>query len=225
MSKRICAALVIVIAIAAASVAQTRDAFAVASVKPMGNAPGDALAAFGGGCDGSFPRVENHRFTVTTTVYALTTWAYGFNRNGGCGFVANGNFITAGPAWIRLERFEIQAVMPTGSPAYSVGQFLNGDAPRLESMLLTLLAERFNLVVRRETKDAPVYALVVARGGPRVPLAKEGEPTNFGVRRQRDANGQQADHLVVTRNVDERRCLLAGLVTGRPVVDRTGLSG
>ena len=41
----------------------------------------------GSGCDGSFPRVENNRFIVTTTVYALMTWAYSFNRNGGCGSI------------------------------------------------------------------------------------------------------------------------------------------
>ena len=50
---------------------QSPDTFEVASVKPMGGVPGEALAAFGSGCDGSFPRVENNRFIVTTTVYAL----------------------------------------------------------------------------------------------------------------------------------------------------------
>ena len=105
-------AIVLVAASLAGVVAQAPDAFEVASVKPMGEAPGEALAAYGGGCDGSFPRVENKRFTVTTTMYALMTWAYGFNRNGGCSFVSNGNFISGGPSWVRSERFEVQAVMP-----------------------------------------------------------------------------------------------------------------
>ena len=40
-------------------------------------------------------------------------------------------------------------------------------------MLQGLLAERFKLVVRRETKDQSIYALVVAKGGPKL---KESEP-------------------------------------------------
>ena len=75
--------------------AQPQEAFEVASVRPAENVPGEVLARFGAGCDGSFPRVANNRFEVTTTVYALMTWAYGYNDRGGCGFVTNGNLISA----------------------------------------------------------------------------------------------------------------------------------
>jgi hypothetical protein len=34
-------------------------------------------------------------------------------------------------------------------------------------MLRSLLAERFKLSIRRETKEMPVYELVVAKGGPK----------------------------------------------------------
>jgi uncharacterized protein (TIGR03435 family) len=60
------------------------------------------------------------------------------------------------------QRFNIQATMPNGATEKQVPQ-----------MLQTLLAERFKLVVRRETKDQSVYALVVAKGGPKL---KESEP-------------------------------------------------
>jgi uncharacterized protein (TIGR03435 family) len=60
------------------------------------------------------------------------------------------------------QRFNIQATMPDGATEKQVPQ-----------MLQTLLAERFKLVVRRETKDQSVYALVVAKGGPKL---KESEP-------------------------------------------------
>jgi len=50
----------------------------------------ETLARLGGGCDGSVPRVDRRRFTVSTTPYASMTCAYGFNKNGGCSFVSYG---------------------------------------------------------------------------------------------------------------------------------------
>src|SRR5215510_11393804 len=121
------------------------DAFEVTSIKPAGEAAAETFARFGGGCDGGFPRVDHNRLTVTTTAYALLTWAYGFNKNGGCSFVSYGEFISGGPAWVRSNRFQIQALMPEGSPQYTTAQFLNGDAPQLELMIKNLLADRFRL--------------------------------------------------------------------------------
>ena len=152
--------MLVTVLAAAVTPGQTPEAVDVVSVKSMGPAPGELLARFGSGCDGSFPRVENRRFAVTTTAYALITCAYGFNKNGGCGFVTNGNFITGGPAWIRSDRFEIQAVLPGAAPDASLGEFLNGNAPALEAMLRAMLADRFKLAVHREMRDSPVYALV-----------------------------------------------------------------
>src|SRR5215471_8672899 len=155
-----CLFLVIVVNIASlAAWGQAPDAFEVASIKSLGEANAAALARFGDGCDGGFPRVERNRFTVTTTVYALTTWAYGFNNRGGCSFVSYGGFISGGPSWIRKERFEIQALMPEGSPEYTTGEFLNGKAPKLEIMIRNLLADRFQITVHRETKEVPGYLL------------------------------------------------------------------
>jgi uncharacterized protein (TIGR03435 family) len=44
-------------------------------------------------------------------------------------------------------------------------------------MLQALLEDRFKLKVHRESKEIPVYALVVARGGPRLEATKEGSCT------------------------------------------------
>jgi hypothetical protein len=70
--------------------AQAPGSFEVASVKAVGPAPAGALAAFGGGCDGGFPRLDHNGFAVTTTAYVLMTWAYAFNKYGGCSFVSYG---------------------------------------------------------------------------------------------------------------------------------------
>ena len=63
---------------------------------------------------------------------------------------------------VDAQRFNIQATLPDGTTEKQVPQ-----------MLQTLLAERFKLVVHRETKDQSVYALVVAKGGPKL---KQSEP-------------------------------------------------
>jgi uncharacterized protein (TIGR03435 family) len=60
------------------------------------------------------------------------------------------------------QRFNIQATLPTGAT--------EKDVPR---MLQSLLAERFKLVIHRETRDLPIYALSVAKGGSKL---KEAEP-------------------------------------------------
>jgi uncharacterized protein (TIGR03435 family) len=48
--------------------------------------------------------------------------------------------------------------------------------PRFRTLLQSLLADRFGLVLRRERRDVPVYALTVAPGGARVTPWKEGDP-------------------------------------------------
>lgn len=72
----------------------------------------------------------------------------------------------SGPDWLGspldAQRFDIQATLPEGATEKQVPQ-----------MLQTLLADRFKLVVHRETREQPVYALLVAKGGPKL---KESEP-------------------------------------------------
>ena len=70
------------------------------------------------------------------------------------------DFQVSAPSWTESERFDIAARVAEGGP---------GDN---RMRLQTLLAERFKLVVRRETREQPVYALVLARSdgrlGPRM---------------------------------------------------------
>src|SRR5438105_9578227 len=173
------------------------DGFEVASIKPAGEVAVAATAAYGGGCDGGFPRVDHNRFTVTTTVYALMTWAYGFNKNGGCSFVSHGEFISGGPEWIKSERFQIQALMPDGSPEYTTSQFLNGDAPKLELMIKNLLADRFHLAIHRETKEASGYVLVLGKSETKMVAFKAANGVGFGgTRMEKKPDGSMAEHFL-----------------------------
>lgn len=62
-----------------------------------------------------------------------------------------------GPVWLDSERFEITATMP---PETTKEQF--------HVMLQNLLAERFKLVIHKENKELPMYALEVAKNGPKL---------------------------------------------------------
>jgi uncharacterized protein (TIGR03435 family) len=64
-----------------------------------------------------------------------------------------------GPSWLKTvglagQRFDIIANLPEGATKEQVPQ-----------MLQALLAERFKLVIHRESKDQAVYAMVVGKGG------------------------------------------------------------
>ena len=59
-----------------------------------------------------------------------------------------------GPDWMNVERYDIVAKMPEGSK--------RGQIPL---MLQTLLAERFQLTLHRESRDLPAFALVTAKSG------------------------------------------------------------
>ncbi len=66
-------------------------------------------------------------------------------------------FQITGPDWLTSQRFDIVAKMPQA-----------GSADDARTMLRALLADRFKLTAHRETKEQPVMALVVAKGGPKL---------------------------------------------------------
>ena len=71
-----------------------------------------------------------------------------------------------GPDWLKEVRFDIQATIPAG---------VNRD--RMPEMLQALLAARFGLVMHRELRELPVFALVVGDDGPKLGAALP-EPDN-----------------------------------------------
>jgi uncharacterized protein (TIGR03435 family) len=69
------------------------------------------------------------------------------------------------PAWLDSRNFALEAKAAT--PV---------DENQLRLMLQTLLSKRFKLVVHRETRDIPVYALVAGKSGTKLREWKEGDP-------------------------------------------------
>jgi uncharacterized protein (TIGR03435 family) len=74
--------------------------------------------------------------------------------------------LDGGPSWIREDWYEIE-----GRPAG------NTNDEQRQLMLQSLLAQRFNLVLRRETRRLPVYELVPSNDGFKISAMREGDCT------------------------------------------------
>jgi uncharacterized protein (TIGR03435 family) len=171
--------------------AQAAPAFEVASVKP--SAPGTRGR--------SILRSPGGRFTATNApLRDLVQNAYGVQD-----FQISGR-----PTWFNTERYDIVAKA-------------EGDVSVAQSrlMLQTLLADRFNLALHRETKELPVYVLVVAKNGPKFSQSKPGESESDTGFRTSAANGPVTARKVL---ISEFAKVLSGEL-GRAVLDRTGLTG
>lgn len=113
--------------------------------------------------------------------------------------------ITGGPSWIGSDVFDINA-----KPEEAV------KMEEMPGMIQGLLAERFKLVVHRETKEMPVYALVVGKNGPKLKDADGTAQPMVRVRR---------GLLVAPRGDSGTLAELLASFLGRTVIDKTGLKG
>ena len=189
--------------------------FEVASIKAC--APGPPVPKTKGpGGGGGRPSSSPGRYqSPCDTVMDLIRTAYG-------GFVP----ISGGPAWIKSDRYQIEAKAEAGTSPRIMG------GPMLQS----LLADRFQLKIHHETREVPVYALTVAKGGFKLQPSKEGSciaPGDIGAHLE---PGQKPCGIPMTRvtgpnmimeiegSVDQF-CKVIGVSMGRPVINKTGITG
>jgi uncharacterized protein (TIGR03435 family) len=121
--------------------------------------------------------------------------------------------ISGGPEWLNDERFTIQARAERPVSNAEMG-----------ALLRALLRDRFALRVRTETREQPIYALVIARTerglGPELrPAVKDCAAGG------RCGIGGAAGRYELTGATMPLLAALLGEALGRPVVDRTGLDG
>ncbi len=131
--------------------------------------------------------------------------------------------ISGGPGWLNSEGYDILAKPPRSAEAEDAP----GTPPsaedrkrfqeQLRQRIQALLAERFQLVIHRETKEMPVYALTVAKNGPKFKEAS-GDQHKVGIRAGRGEIAAESADMNAFINI------LASRV-GRPVLDQTGLKG
>jgi len=132
--------------------------------------------------------------------------------------------ITGGPDWVNFDRFDIAAKGPEGTPT-----------ERRFAMLRRMLADRFKLVTHVETREQPVYLLVLARPdgrlGPQLkrstlPCAGQTTPqpgSTCGV----DTSVNDSFGTMSAKGVtmDRIAAAVANFAVNRIVIDRTGLQG
>jgi uncharacterized protein (TIGR03435 family) len=118
--------------------------------------------------------------------------------------------ISGGPSWLESDRFDI-----VGKPDMEGTPNLS----QLRVMLRKLLADRFQLSLHHEKKELSVYALTVAKGGPKLTEVADnpnGLPAFLG-------RGGSQGRKVQNSTMAEFATDLQGSITDRPVVDQTGL--
>jgi uncharacterized protein (TIGR03435 family) len=170
-------------------------AFEVATVKPS-----DPAAC----CARTFSQNGRRFRTTNTNLKWLLQWAYSLQPKQ----------IVGGPPWMDQDRFEI------------AGEIDGTDAPtnlQWRVAVQKLLTERFQIQLHHETREMSAYALVIAKGGPK--LTKDDgdtkpESTGFG-----GAIGQTmygyGSNVTIAQFFGE----LQRLASDKPIVDQTGLTG
>jgi bla regulator protein blaR1 len=130
--------------------------------------------------------------------------------------------IVGGPEWLRTDQYDIQAKIEDS--LYAAMQKMTPAQQREQVNLMeqSLLAERFKLKVHFETREMPVYALVVAKGGPKLTAAKDGESSKLY---SLPDNEQGSEMIATAVTLDQfvHSPLWGG--GGRLVIDQTGLTG
>jgi uncharacterized protein (TIGR03435 family) len=113
-------------------------------------------------------------------------------------------YALAGPEWLGADRFDINATFPSDTAG-----------PAIREMLRTMLAERFQLALHRETRQLPMYSLVVAKGGPKIRASADGE----------GKTSARPGHFEASKITMRKFADLIGREAGHPVTDSTGLDG
>ena len=142
----------------------------------------------------------------------------------GVAFGMSTDRITGGPEWLS-DRYDVSAKMdPDVANALKKLNPLDRRAAR-QHMLQALLTERFKIVYHRDTKELPVFLLVVAKGGPKLQEGKPADASPEGVGGTGTMQFGQ-DGLLTFKAMPLSALLqILSQQVGRTVLDKTGLTG
>jgi uncharacterized protein (TIGR03435 family) len=180
-------------------------AFEVSSLKERPNVPVGMVG---------IQRSGGRLFNACATLNSLLFYAYNLTRQSPINGLPQWADAPCGNA-SRADTYEFQATMPPDTSAAQARQ-----------MMRTFLADRFKLAVHWESKNMPVYALVVGPSGFKVkPTDPKDDPP-----RAPGSLGCPADdrgcHIMAFGSAPISQLVGSlGSNVGRPVIDKTGLAG
>jgi uncharacterized protein (TIGR03435 family) len=149
---------------------------------------------------GDFLAAGNHLTITNFTLRALIQWAYEVRNYQ----------VSGGPLWLDFDKFDVEAT-----------SIVNLEPAKMKELLRPRLADRFGLVVHRETRPLKVYALLVDKHGPKLRAAQaDDDPEGFRLRPGRNGLELSGHRASVAA--------LAAVLTGilrRQVLDQTGIQG
>ncbi len=218
-------ALVAIFCVNAFGQSVTGPVFEAASIKASDPKYGDRGFPVRGGPGSADPdRVAYTNISLRSMLY----YAYGFA----------GREIV-GPAWLGSGRFDITA---TAAPGTTKEQFT--------LMLRNLLAERFHLVVHRESREEQGFNMVIAKNGPKLKNASDADVETVGkppagppFEAATDSKGYpqlarpgmiypsvpgsdgHAIHLIARAQKLADLARILGGQMGHPIIDKTSLNG
>ncbi len=122
--------------------------------------------------------------------------------------------ISGGPSWMSTDRFDIEA--KAARPRTS---------DELHVMLQHLLEERFHLKLRREAREETVWAMVVDKGGPKMPVHDPGDLDHppMGLQAVRGSDGGICGGLTGHNVTMDYLAFTLSRNMDRGVIDKTGL--
>jgi uncharacterized protein (TIGR03435 family) len=127
--------------------------------------------------------------------------------------------VFGGPTWLEFDRFEVVTSAPPPTSRQT-----------LRLMLQSLLADRFKLVIHKDVRPLPGFALVIGKGKPKLKTADntvEGECT---IQPQRPSPGTRPSmafscHNMTMESFAQRLREMSSPYLNNPVVNKTGLAG
>jgi uncharacterized protein (TIGR03435 family) len=129
----------------------------------------------------------------------------------GIGYGVQKRQLAGEPDWARTDRWDVDGLSDTdGEP----------DLKQLQSMMRKVLAERFGLKLHNERRQMPVFALTVAKGGPKL---TENTTDPNGTMDQNGASGNGWKSSRFSNATMRDLALILNFHVDRPVVDQTGL--
>lgn len=149
---------------------------------------------------------DGHFRAINVSPMSLVRWAFEMPETR----------ILSAPGWMNSTMFNIDAEADSSVDAQMRALTSEEGKARKQRMFQALLADRFKLAAHTETRELPIYALVVAKSGPRFGAIQANGTTINSGNGHIEVQGSNSVALLAEELAEN---------VGRVVVDKTGIEG